>query len=279
MATDADASADGEGLDVVAFDAETYDVDILYADRMLPDVGALDAGADAADAAPEAATGLQPCTSAGQTGCVACSDSTGGLCSPTEALFVAHDIALGLVLEAGTDPPPSYTDDAGVFHQIKTCYACLANHSCIDNVTLGVSTKECEDVPDSGNFPLMNGVTTTPAECEAVVDCILASGKTAAGDAGVPSCATPASGGPNNCYCGTDPAAQCASGSFAAPITTGVNGACAQQIANGFGAQTNGFPLGDGTDIEQNLTTVSFAAGRADQIFVCASAGKCTSCF
>jgi hypothetical protein len=249
----ADGGSDAE--DAASFDADTFDVDIIYADRVLPDVAPAhgDAGVstDAADAGVEA--GLQPCTTAGQSGCVSCVYSgDAGVCSPTEALVVQRDIDLGNVTAPGPDPVPG----------TATCYDCLANSSCIDSPILGTSGKECED-------PLtpVNGMTTTSDQCRAVLACIFQSG---IGNAG---CALTV-GNVNHCYCGTDPAQNCVSGSASAPVPMGVNGACAQQMVAGLG----GFPLGDGTDIIHNITNRSLATGRADQILVCAAASSC-NCF
>jgi hypothetical protein len=193
---------------------------------------------------------LVPCTDASQTGCVTCQDSTNSVCSPTEAPFVQRDIDLGLVTAAGAD------------NNSASCYRCLANHSCLDNINFGVSSKECGDT----------GLTTgTAAECVAVISCVLGTEGAAAGT----GCANPNNGGVNTCYCGTDSAANCSNGTMSSPVTTGVNGACDSQIATGLG-----YPLGDGSDIEANLTTTSLAGGRADQIFICASAASCsTNCF
>src|SRR5262249_4792931 len=63
----------------------------------LPNAVALRDGAGnyCCSAAPAACAqaALTPCTKPGQTCCVRCSGAPDGLCTPTEALFVAHDIA------------------------------------------------------------------------------------------------------------------------------------------------------------------------------------------
>jgi hypothetical protein len=185
---------------------------------------------------------LLPCTSASQIGCVQCSESNaGGICTTTEAYFVERDIALGNATAPGPD------------NGLNSCYECLVGNSCIDSLTLGVHTKECED------GTLVNG--TTIAECYDVIQCIMASGP-----AGATTCAT---SGVATCYCGTDPAASCNGGTASAPVTAGVNGACDTQMAAGMG-----FPLGDGADIHVNYSTHGLATGRADQIIVCGG-GSC----
>jgi hypothetical protein len=184
------------------------------------------------------------------TNCVQCTGSNGGLCTPTEAAIVNQDISAGNASLAGGLGPNS-------------CYSCLVLNSCIDD-NGGDVNKECED--NTGSAAYTGG--TTVAECESVLSCIL-------GSAGNP--ANPANECANNgvsgCYCGTDPAAACGSGSATSPVTAGVNGACASQIATGLG-----FPLGDGQDIGKSLTVKTLAAGRAASIFACATSNGCSSC-
>jgi hypothetical protein len=161
-----------------------------------------DAAADAAlEAAQEGGSSLVPCTTVGQTGCVECqhNQAGNGVCTPTEAALVQHDIDIHVATAPGPDPA------AG-------CYACLNSKLALDD-DMGDTGIECED-------PITTG---TAAECEAVLSCILHSGNGTAGS----SCAGSVV---NNCYCG--PAAP---GSACQTAGSGVNGVCASQIATGLG--------------------------------------------
>jgi hypothetical protein len=235
-AAGADASADGT-VSGPTVDAGTFDVDIQYADRPLPDVYVAPV--------PEAGSGddgggLKPCTAAGQTSCVPCDGNTTGLCTPTEAMFVQHDIDKGLVQQPDGG-------DGGYVDPMGSCYNCLWNADCIDNTVFADTGKECED-----NLQTFG----TIAECQATVMCILAT-----------KCAASAV---SPCYCGQLGLATTCQGASAVPV----NGACDSVIATGLG-----FPLGDGTDNTAKLENTAYAAGRADQIFQCGViANGCTAC-
>jgi hypothetical protein len=146
---------------------------------------------------------LSPCTQAtGTTGCVECSGNASGLCTPTEAAFVAHDIAKGLATAPGPDPANS-------------CYSCLWNSGCVDDSVFGDTGQECED-------PL--ATFGMAADCESVISCILGS-----------SCASRRI---SSCYCGTAaPTGACQGNPAPGPI----DGACTAVIAAGLGfAVTDG---------------------------------------
>ncbi len=144
---------------------------------------------------------LAPCTTAGQTGCVQCNGNSNNLCSPTEAAFVAHDIAKGKATVAGPDPSGS-------------CYAGLLGGGCIDDTQFSDTGHECEDAITTG----------TTAQCESVISCVLGS-----------SCASSAVSG---CYCGTAGVSTACQGN---PAPGPINGACDAQIAAGLGfALTDG---------------------------------------
>jgi hypothetical protein len=247
-------------------DARVFDVDILYADRVLPDVQVPDSGSDAPERVREG--GLAPCTTeAGLTAldggpnCVFCQGNASEICTPTEALFVQYDIDNKVI----TAPGPDKIDDAGFADQ--PCYQCLvaSDNACLDD-SHGNTGMECEDTTGSAAYaPLTNSaMDTTTAECEAVITCILGSG------VGITQCAANSVG---TCYCGTDPNSSCASGSFGQPAIAGVNGICDQQIADGLGV-----PLGDGADVADNFNATSTAGGRAVQMFTCAQSGNCAHC-
>jgi len=132
-------------------------------------------GADAS----EAAGGLVPCTTAGQTGCVPCSGSTGGICSATEAIFVQMDI------DAGT----ASADGGG-----NGCYQCLLQFSCLDWPAHHVTDRECEDL-GGVTFSAGNGTSgDSTTLCLDTMSCV-------AGATGQ-SCALDTNG-PTFCYCGT----------------------------------------------------------------------------
>jgi hypothetical protein len=249
-----DALADAT-VDTSEFDADTFDVDIQHADRVLPEAAPDNNTSDAAEAGNAQGGGLQPCTSldAGTGGCVQCQGWASGVCTPTEANFVRYDIQQGIATEAGADPETG-------------CYPCLLANSCLDD-DMGDIYKECEDVM-AGNASyatLANGMAPTPSQCNQVIQCILGSG------VGKAQCAY--NGAVSICYCGTDPAAACSSGSASQPVTMGVNGACAATISEG-----NGFPVGDGQDILRNFSVKTYPSGRAAAIFFCANSNGCTSC-
>lgn len=210
-----------------------------------------DTGPDSpADTGKDGTPGLVPCITAGQTDCVQCQGNATTLCSPTEAQFVQHDIDTGVATAAGPDPE---NDD---MPPLGSCYACLLAGGCIDDTTFGDTDHECEDVspPFAGS--------TTVAECETVLTCILGSGN------GTASCASAAVSG---CYCGTAPVSGTCQGN---PAPGPINGACAMEIAMGLA-----FPVSDGTDITKNFDDTTKAAGRADQIFQCAQSNGCAACY
>ena len=135
------------------------------------DAGTTDAGQDSSVVTTVDAGPLVPCTSAGQTGCVSCQGSSGGVCTATEAAFVTYDISAGYATVAGPDPA------AG-------CYTCLVSKLGLDATTNPLSGDlECDDLTGTGD--------TGSADCLATLDCIIGS-----------SCATVAT---NVCYCGTQP--------------------------------------------------------------------------
>jgi hypothetical protein len=233
-----------------------FDVAIVYTDRVLPDVEIADTGPNGADEATtgdSATGGLAPCTEQNPTNCVQCQfniadgGDAAGFCTPTEADFVAFDIANGLATAPGPDPGPP---DADAAMPTGSCYYCLFQGGCIDDAVFADMGNECED----GDFVGAGG--TTVAECETVIHCILGS-----------SCARVAVSG---CYCGDAGIDTTCQGN---PAAGPINGACASQIATGLG-----FQLADGTDNTMNLTDTKKGGGRATQIFQCAQSNHCTAC-
>ncbi len=183
-------------------------------------------------------TGLLPCTTAGQTGCVQCQGSTGGLCTPTEAALVQQDITKGLATAPGADPA------AG-------CYTCVFNAGGLDDVTFHDVGHECGDLPSANQ-----------ASCTATLSCILAN-----------SCAWGGSvsgSAVSSCYCGTAPiSGTCAN----VGTSNAANGACDNQEAAGLGLAEN-----DGLDILKNFTSTTLASGVANNIFQSAISNNCGQC-
>jgi hypothetical protein len=136
-----------------------------------------DSGVDAGspDAAPPPPP--VPCTAAGQTGCVACSGNTDGVCSPSEALFVQQDINAG---SAATTP----------------CYSCLLNAGCIDDSVFGDQGNECGDLAGTFNAGAQAG-TASSALCLDTLACVLSTG-----------CASSAA---STCFCGSSEGSACLS--------------------------------------------------------------------
>jgi hypothetical protein len=184
-------------------------------------------------------TAIPPCTLAGQTGCIQCQGNGTNLCTATEGLFVARDVARGKATAPGPDPAGS-------------CYTCLLSGGCIDDTVFMDTNRECPDF-DGATF---NG-SSSATLCENTVACILGTG-----------CAT--GGSLAACYCGTATGALCQGNPAPGPI----NGPCASQIAAGLG-----FPLNDATDVFKGFVDPSKPAGRALEIFECALTNNCTACF
>jgi hypothetical protein len=209
-----------------------------------PDAGAADAasdgGADGGDAGPCTSTPPPPCTAAGQSCCVPCPGSASGVCTPTEAMIVAHDVAKGQAT-MGVD---------------NGCYACLYNGGCLDDVTFGDNGHECEDLPNAAFDAGAQAGKSEDSLCLQTLSCLLST-----------SCASAAVSG---CYCGTAGVATSCQGN---PAPGPINGACAQPIADGLG-----YPVSDGTDITKHLTDTTKPAGVADQILQCALSNTCTAC-
>ena len=157
-ADDGSIGSDASTADDGASDASPLDGGDASAavDAASPD-GATEAGpseAGASDAAADANAdaGLVPCTVPGQTGCFPCNGNANNVCTATEALFVAHDIAHGR-----TDPK----DTTG-------CYACLVQNGCLDDTQFGDKQHECGDL--SGNF---GSAGPAPSLCLTTLQCVL----------------------------------------------------------------------------------------------------------
>jgi hypothetical protein len=188
---------------------------------------------------------LVPCTSAGQTFCVQCQGNAAnnGICTPTEATLVQHDINLKIATAAGPDPA------AG-------CYSCLNSKHLLDD-NLGDTGNECEDA-------LTNGTAT---QCQAVLSCVLGSGTGTTGS----SCAGAVA---NNCYCGSAAAGSaCSTAGLPGTGAGSVNGVCDTQIVAGLPSTDN-----TSTNILKDLENQTDATGIAMSIFQGAISNKCGAC-
>jgi hypothetical protein len=161
-----------------------------------------------------------------------------GVCSPTEAAFVQHDINEGLATVAGADPAGG-------------CYTCLFNAGALDDTKFGDTGHECGDLPSASQ-----------AACTTTLSCVLAN-----------SCAwggSVSASAVSSCYCGTAPV----SGTCANVGTTNAaNGACDNQEATGLGFAEN-----DGLDILKNFTSTTLSSGIANNIFQGAISNNCGQC-
>ncbi|MGH7436152.1 MAG: hypothetical protein ACRENE_10810, partial [Polyangiaceae bacterium] len=130
----------------------------------------------------------QPCngvsTSCG--GCVECDGNASGACTPTEAIFVARDVARGLLVDG------QETGSNG-------CYECLWNAGCLDDTVYLDTGKECGDL--TGNVG--SGAQASEAKTQACINalnCILpsecANARATSGNS--------ATDGIANCFCGSD---------------------------------------------------------------------------
>src|SRR5262249_5135196 len=111
-----------------------------------------------------------PCTgAAGQTvglNCVPCSGQSGGICTPTEALVVQHDIDVNGIGPTNISGNPN------------SCYDALDNVAFgLDDPSLGTSSNECEDLPSRIN-PIRGAPNTSSdvANCLAIISAIFATG-------------------------------------------------------------------------------------------------------
>ncbi len=231
-----------------------------------PETGATDASAsETGPSGTSEAGSLVPCTSAGQTNCVSCPNRSSGVCTETEAAFVALDIGAGAVTGSG----PDY---AGSPSSTGSCFSCLVASSCVDNPQHGIKNRECDDIGTptfsmtSATFTNGSGASVgSVSACIGALLCVL-------GPTGQ-QCAANAQG-ETFCYCGT--------GGFAGlgPTTCSSNGAsvdgpCLMAEVAGFT-----FPQSDANDIINNYTdtTGSNPSGIANQILNCAQGNGCTTC-
>jgi hypothetical protein len=210
--------------------------------------------------------GGTPADSTGKTGCVQCPDNAAanGVCTATEALLVARDIAQGNI-NATTHQLNPYTASPGMNSLAAqgSCYACLNNKSCLDDNN-GDTGQECADALDLPGAAAGSGVE----KCLATLGCITSTDcQGAGGIAGTSD--TTAQENINLCYCGGNFA-----GSVCKTAGAAVNGLCVAQEVAGFG-----FAQSDNADILNNFGSIpTYPSGVANEIFTCGAAQKCTIC-
>ncbi len=214
---------------------------------------------DTGTSAPTACTSA-PCAASGPNSVQCPNNAAGnGVCTPTEALLVARDIAQGNLTSAGQ---LKLASGSGASFVQGSCYSCLNFKDCLDG-NGGDTGNECGDSPDLSTGAAGSGV----GQCIATLTCILGTDCQGAGGIAGTS-ATAAQETVGLCYCGgNNPGSTCLTAG------TNTNGLCVTQEATGFG-----FAFSDNTDIVPNLTSQSFPSGEANAIFGCGASNKCTIC-
>ncbi len=232
-----------------------------------------EAGPDASggpDASPDAGHdaggggGLVPCTSAGQTGCVSCNGSSGGVCTADQAYFVEKDITQGKATAAGPDPAGS-------------CYACLLSNFCIDSPSRHVSGVECGDFA-GGSFTNGSGASVNATTvCHTLLEALT----TPTGD----SCVFGNAGVGNDtfCYCGTG---GYGTGSSAGPTAcsaapaSSLNGVDVAAELAGFASTAPGTNLNNyNSDATQPSAVANALAECARGVGTSLDTAACQSCF
>jgi hypothetical protein len=251
----------GEAIDAGVRDAGSPDA------TLPEDAGTPDSGSPK----PDSGSGtLLPCTQRvgghladgnGGTTCVQCPDSptSDGVCTATEAVIVAFDVARGNV-----DPST---------HQLKalaqagnsttgSCYLCLNSKSCLDDDNADTGY-ECADTLDLTGQPAGSGVT----QCLATLSCILQTDcQGPGGIAGSSDTASEENVG--LCYCGADFA-----GSTCTMAGGAVDGLCVTTEVAGFG-----FAASDNKDIINNYDSLMYPSGSANELLACGINAGCVSC-
>jgi hypothetical protein len=205
-------------------------------------------------AAPGAGAGhgLVPCTKAGQTDCVSCGTAAApAVCTETEAVFVAIDIAKG-GLTAGTVAPPT------------GCYGTLTTKSCLNHGR--IKGKECDDL-GTANYTAANGFNgPAAATCLAALACQV--GSAGGGCANDPQ-------GVTACLCGRshEPVLACSD----LPSTSSFDGNCKKEELNGFGPPTVPAP-GSPSAVIIHYTDPAAPAGMANNLVACAVNNHVSQC-
>lgn len=270
---DADAGPTGAGAEE-AEDAEVADaLDATITEN--PDTGTdaaeetgitVDSAIEAGTEAGLEAGSLVPCTTAGQTGCVQCDQTTAGdgVCTATEAIIVSWDISKGNISGGVPDPTAS-------------CYECLVSSQCIDSVHTHLAHRNCEKAAAGTVGSGAQATETNIQACLNTLACVF--GVT---DMSFTNCANDPSPGDgiSNCYCGAAfPNVPSCNGAPALSSAGGVNGKCAQVIVDGLGDTSS---EASATVLDQ-ITTPTLASGLADTVLKCAGSNadqpECPQCF
>lgn len=206
--------------------------------------------------APTACT-TAPCAASGPNSVQCFQSPTGdGVCTATEALIVARDIAQGNTTAAGQLKPFVSAANSG------SCYTCLNANSCLDDNQQDVGN-ECSDAADLSGGAAGSGVD----QCISTLGCILGSDCQGAGGITGTS-ATAAQENVQLCYCGGNNA-----GSACSTAGAATNGLCVNQEAAGFG-----FVFSDNKDILAHYGDQTLPSGIANAVYQCAAANHCALC-
>ncbi len=235
------------------------------------DTGTADTGTGSGGSVTACTTA--PCATSGANS-VQCPASANGVCTPTEAIIIAHDI-LKNGQAAGVPKPTS-------------CYSCLVLNACLDSSGgafpagngsgVGISNSECGDPSGAGNSPPFDNVNVSGATAAATQQCLDALTCTLTSNGANPASECSFSQLPpsvGNCYCGAHTGSSCLS-SPAAPI-----GVCASIIDTDIGST-------DPTTVLARFTDTAYSAGGVGlAILDCAltapatppAKAKCPTCF
>ncbi|MGO9833228.1 MAG: hypothetical protein ACLP1X_03345 [Polyangiaceae bacterium] len=184
-----------------------------------------------------------PCAASGSNS-VQCTGSTGGVCTPTEALIVTEDIAQSKVT-------------GSTLNAATSCYLCLESNGGLDD-TGGDHGNECGDVTGSVT---LTGETGTQA-CLDTLGCMITN-----------SCDTASP--PSLCLCGSAAGSAC--------LTAGAaNGNCLQNEINGLdigtGTTLGSLVEGDPTATQKAYTNKALGSGMANAIGAFAFSNCATQC-
>ncbi len=252
-----------------AVDASTVDTGI--------DTGAVDTGIDTGTGSGGAVSACTtaPCAASGANS-VQCAASPNGVCTPTEAIIVAHDI-----LKNG--------QGAGI-NTNGSCYTCLVVNACLDGSGTGgpgptgngsgisVTNSECGDPNGAGVNPPFDNPNVSGASAAATQQCLDALTCTLTSSGANPASECSLSQLPpsvSNCYCGAHTGSTCLS-SPAAAI-----GVCASNIDTDIGST-------DPTTVLSHFTDTTHSGGGVGlAVLNCGltapatapAAAKCPTCF
>jgi hypothetical protein len=265
--TVADTGAPDVGLDSTVSDTGASDsraesgVSDTGTDSTVGDTGAGDTGVDSGVADSPVDTGAGDTGSDG--GALQCNEGPSGICTPTEAIIVAYDIAHG---------QNNQRLDGGAS---RGCYECMVQNGCLDSPAGFVQSQAITylECGDPGTTLNPNGSAANVQNCLDALTCVLTATTGATGASPNGHCTNtiqPMSADPNaavgNCYCGEANAGlPC--------LTAGVaNGACAASEPTYLGST-------DPTFINGHFTDPTIPGGVGNAIMNCAQTAMCDQCF